>query len=244
MAFFFITIAILIILIIYKKSNISKKNNILKHNKEFLINKVQYYSTVSAISNTTNYQNPEWNLKVYQYTDIAIYLDRLNKSINEENYITNLELRNFKLNDYEKEEIYYLNPRLFGKNTLDFDIKIEDALEYNVINSSNSENDQEYNIPIYFQDCSNPVTFRYVNYLANNFRVANNETLKYNGSLIPKLGLTLEKLNDKLSFEIKIVTKDGNERIGKINLKIPYKNESHTIIDGDFETKERKNIQF
>ena len=170
--------------------------------------------------------------------------DKLNKTINEKNYIINLKIFNFKLNNKEKEEIYYLNPKMFAKNTLDLDAKIEDNLEYNVINSENSENNQEYNIPIYFQDCSNPITFRYVNYLANNYKVSSNETVKYNGSLVSKLGMKLEDLNDNLSFDLKIITKDGEERIESVDLKIPYKDENRSIIDGDFETKEKKNIRF
>ena len=234
------------IVVCYKnnQNNDYEKNNILNQKNEFIINKIQYYSTVNAVSNTTNYQNPEWNLKVYQYTDFAIYLDKLNKTINEKNYIINLKIFNFKLNNKEKEEIYYLNPKMFAKNTLDLDAKIEDNLEYNVINSENSENNQEYNIPIYFQDCSNPITFRYVNYLANNYKVSSNETVKYNGSLVSKLGMKLEDLNDNLSFDLKIITKDGEERIESVDLKIPYKDENRSIIDGDFEAKEKKSIQF
>ena len=242
--FFVFFIAISIIFVCYKNNKDSNYKNTVNQNKEFVINKIQYYSTANAISNTTNYQNPEWNLKVYQYTDFAIYIDRLSKIINENNYITNLEIFNFQLNNLEKEEIYYLNPKMFGKSTLDLDTKIENNLEYNVINSENYENNQEYNIPIYFQDCSNPITFRYLNYLANNYKVPSDETLKYNGSLISKLGMDLEDLNDELSFDLKIITKDGQERVEKVNLEISYKDENRSIIDGDFEAKEKKSIQF
>lgn len=237
--FFLVITLIILIIILYLKNN--KKIIKLKENNEFLINSVQYYSTANAASNTTNYQNPEWNLKVYQFTDIAIYIDRLGKNIDEKNYITNLEILNFKTNS--EEEIYYLNPKMFGKNTLDLDTKVEDYLEYNVINSENKDNEQEYDIPIFFQDCSNPITFRYVRYLADNYKVPNDETLKYNGSLISKLGLKIDDLNKNLSFDLKIVTKDGKERMKNIDLKIPYENDDRNILDGDFESKINFNIR-
>ena len=105
--FFLIVIIILIlILFLYFKINYkkNKKTNISTSSKEeFIINKLHYYSTANAISNTTNYQNPEWNLKVYQYTDIAIYLDRLNENVTEKNYIMNFEILN--INDDIKELI-------------------------------------------------------------------------------------------------------------------------------------------
>ena len=240
---FFIIALIILAGIFYIKKNNKKVNLISKLDDEFVINKVKFYSTANAISNTTSYQNPEWNLKVYQYTDVAIYVDRLNKNISEKNYITSLEISNITQINPEKEEIYYLNPELFGKNTLDFDTKIENTLEYNVINSENKDNDQKYDIPIYFQDCSNPITIRYVKYLSNNYKVPSDKTLKYNGSLIRNLGLKIDDLNKNLKFEIKFITKDEEERKQEINLEIPYENESKSILDGDFEETTKLNIR-
>ena len=59
--FIFLTI-VLMIVVCYKnnQNNDYEKNNILNQKNEFIINKIQYYSTVNAVSNTTNYQNPEW----------------------------------------------------------------------------------------------------------------------------------------------------------------------------------------
>ena len=243
--FIFFILAICILcgyLYIKNKNNNQKKSS--KINNEFVVNKVQFYSTANAISNTTSYQNPEWNLKVYQYTDIAIYVDRLDKNISEKNYITALEILNVKPENSENEEVYYLNPELFGKSTLDLTSKIETSLEYNVINSDNSKNEQEYDIPIYFQDCSNPITFRYVKYLANNYKVPSDKDLKYNGSLIKNLGLKIDDLNKDFSFALKIITKDGEERIKNIKLEIPYEEKNKSILDGDFEQKLKENINF
>lgn len=242
--FVFLIIIFLVILIacFYNKDD-NKKDNI-KSNCEFLINKIHYYSTANAVSNTTNYQNPEWNLRVYQYTDIAIYLDRLNSFVKEENYITNLEISNIKVNLPEKEEVYYLNPKLFGKSTLDLDMKIEDKLEYSVINDNNSDNEQNYNIPIYFQDCSNPITLRYINFLDNNFKVSKENSLVYNGSLIRELGLDLKKLDSNLSFDLVVTTKDGKKRLRNIKLEIPFENNGDSILDGDFNIEKNYNIEF
>ena len=241
---FFIILVILIVGVFYIKNKNEKNDEISKSNNEFIINKIQFYSTANAISNTTSYQNPEWNLKVYQSTDIAIYVDRLDQNISDKNYVTNLEILNIKPENSEKEEVCYLNPELFGKSSLDLGAKIEESLKYNVINSDNKENTQEYDIPIYFQDCSNPITIRYINYLSNNYKVPNDKTLKYNGSLIKNLGLKIDDLNKNISFDLKITTRDEEERIKKINIEIPYENKNKSILDGDFEMKVKKNITF
>ena len=240
---FFIIIFVIVLIVCFYNKDDNKKDNI-KSNCEFLINKIHYYSTANAVSNTTNYQNPEWNLRVYQYTDIAIYLDRLNSLVKEENYITNLEISNIKVNLPEKEEVYYLNPKLFGKSTLDLDMKIEDKLEYSVINDNNSDNQQNYNIPIYFQDCSNPITLRYLNILNDNFKVSNENSLVYNGSLIRELGLDLNDLDSNLTFDLIVTTKDGKKRLKNIRLEIPFKNDNVNILDGDADIKENYDIEF
>lgn len=224
----------------YKKN---KKVNISMPNDEFIINKLHYYSTANAISNTTNYQNPEWNLKVYQYTDVAIYFDRLNQKVTEENYIMNLELFDIEVSSSENKEVYYMNPLMFGKNELYLNSLIEDNLKYSVINSTNSENEQNYNIPIYFQDCSNPITLRIVNYLSNNYKVSKDNSLVYNGSLIRELGFNPKDLDTNLSFNLKIITKDGKTRIKKVDFDIIFENENKSILDGDIEIEVNEDIR-
>ena len=209
-----------------------------KLSKEFSIYKVEYYSSANAVSNTTNYQNPEWNLKVYQYTDIAIYLNRINEE-STNNYITSLCLSNFKT---ENSEIYYLNPKDFGNSNLNADYIIENKLEYNVINSENSSDGQGYNIPIYFQDCSNPITIRVVNVLSNNYRVPKDKTLNYNGKLIKDLGFGLYNLNDEVSFDLEIGTNPGESKSTTIELQIPFENNGKSILDGDIKVEEKANI--
>lgn len=210
-------------------------------NKEFSINRIKYYSSANAISNTTNYQNPEWNLRVYQYTDIAIYLDRLNED-SAKNYITGISLR-FDDN-LENLAFYYLNPKKFGNSDLNADDLIAEDLVYAVINSSNFENEQNYNIPIFFQDCSNPITIRVVNNLSNNYTVPNDTILNYNGKLIKELGFGIRSLNKDINFNIEINTKDGNKRTMPINLEIPFEDSSKSILDGDFEKEISTDIRF
>lgn len=208
--------------------------------KEFKISKIKYYSSANAISNTTSFQNPEWNLRVYQYVDIAIYLERIN-DINSKNYITDVALSHFSKLD--NDAIYYLNPTMFGNGILNEEDRIEDSLKYTVINSSN-EKEQDYRIPIYFQDFSNPITIRLVRELDKNYKVSNEKSLVYNGKLIEELGLHLSDLASKIIFDIEIDTKDGEKRIQTIELEIPLENEQKSILEGDYEEEVMMNFPF
>ena len=105
---FFLIFIIYYLFFVLKNNN---KKNIEKDfiENEFFIKKVKYYSSANAVSNTTNYQNPEWNLNVYQFTDIAIYLAKSNSENNSKNYIYKLFLENFDLSS-ENAKVFYLNP--------------------------------------------------------------------------------------------------------------------------------------
>lgn len=239
--FLIFIVSIIIIFFILKKQNVinvSKKES----NSNFEINKIKYYSSCNALTNTTNYQNPEWNVKVYQYTDMAIYLERLGDA-SIKNYITNLSISNFKLLD--NQEVYYLDPTMFGNSNINSDdiISNDKELNYNVINSSNNDNEQNYNIPIFFQDCSIPITLRFVNNLSDNYKISSEDTLIYNGSLIKKLGMDLKNINTKFSFDLKITTKDGDEKTKQIDINIPIENDKRSILDGDFEIEVKENIK-
>ena len=240
--FYFIVIVIfvfLFFLVISKKK--TKENISSKPYRNFVINKIHYYSSANALSNTTNYQNPEWNLKIYQYTDIALYLERMNE-VSLENYITKIFISNFHLNS-EKQKVYYLNPNMFGNGLLNEDNIINDILEFNIINSSN-DNNQNYNIPVYFQDCSNPITLRVINNLADNYKISSQDALTYNGGLIKLLGIGLDKLENQISFDLNIETKSGDNIKRTIEIEIPFSDDEQNILDGDFEIEKDENIVF
>lgn len=245
--FFLIFLAIIMltcfgIFIIRKEAIVPDTFNVAE---EFKINKVIYYSSANAVSNTTSFQNPEWNLNVYQFTDIAIYLDRIDPSteLKYQNYITNISLENFETSSSLNSKIYYLNPKEIGNSELNPDDLIDSKLEYTVINSDNQDDMQNYNIPIFFQDCSTPITLRIVTELSNNYQVPNDQTLIYNGSLIREIGLGIDNLNKDISFDITIDTR-GVEHNKKIRLEIPYEEGEKSIVYGDIKIKKEENIQF
>jgi len=240
---FFILFFIVIIVAIFSIFPFTKNKSIpdtLATSPEFIIHKAIYYSSANAISNTTSYQNPEWNLRVYQYTDIAIYLNRMNSS--EKSYITKIYLENF-IASLKNVDVYYLNPNDFGNSDLKPDYCIEKRLEYVVINSENKEDMQNYNIPVFFQDCSNPITLRLVTELSKNYQIPKENTLAYNGTLIRELGFNIFNLNQNINFDLTVETKDAIHT-QSISLEIPYEENENSILDGDIQVERKENISF
>lgn len=236
--FLIILIILVIIFILIWKNFIYNTSTISKEIDKFYVDKTQCYSNVGAISNQTTYQNPEWNLNIYQYTDIAIYIGRL-EDYNIDNYIKNLYINNIKISKSKKgnQELYYLNPLNYGDSdisNLSDENKINNELKYNMINYDNEENDIKYSIPIFFEDCSNPITLRYLNSdIIKNYTISTTEPVEFNGSLLKSENIELKDLEAKISFDLNIVTESGKNHIINLEFEIPLENSKNTIYDGE-----------
>lgn len=93
-----------------KKSN---NDNVLNSiTEKFFVDKIHYYSNAKFKNNTENYQSPEWNLNIGEYTDIAIYIDRILEA-NDLNYIKRLYIDNIKIDNSNKRKLYAI---LFKSN--------------------------------------------------------------------------------------------------------------------------------
>lgn len=235
---FFIIIAILFLV------NSNNSVEILEQDKKFKISKIHYYSSASGINNSTSYQNPEWNLNLYQYTDIAIYIERLDTNI----YIDKIYIDNIEINTPKKgnAKLYYLNPLNFGKKEFYLENEVTSDLQFNIINSENKENDVSYGIPVFFEDFSNPITLKYVNNdIIKNYKINNTETLNFDGSILKQAGVKLNDIKNEMNFNINIVTKDDKIHTVNISIDIPLENEDIQIFNGAVEKKENKlNIEF
>lgn len=201
----------------------------------FKIEKILLYSSGYGENKNIKFQKANWILDIYQYTDIAIYL----KS---DQPVKNLSISNFKAN---YGNLYYLDSTKFGTGEILKNFEVNPILEYTVLNDSNENNLVNYNTPIFFADCSNPITLKFVNMIAKNFTIENNEKLEFNGSLLEKTNTKLEDLKAKISFDIHITNYTNEEYATTIAFNIPIENKTSNIFNGSiFEEKRNQNIIF
>ena len=181
----------------------------------------------------TNFQKANWILDIYQYTDIALYVDCSEA-------IKNLSISNFKSST---GNLYYLDITKFGTGDILKEYEITENLDFSVLNDTNEDNSINYNTPVFFADGSNPITLKFVNTIKKNYVIENSEQLKFDGSILEKTGLKLEELNNKISFDIKIKDYNNDEYSSRINLRIPIEKENATIFNGSIlEKKNNLNI--
>ena len=204
---------------------------------KFNIYKIHYFSNVSTLSNETTFQNPEWNVNVYEYTDIAIYLERI-ADYDLESYINKIYINNVQIEEPKigSPKFYYLNPLYFGDSNFTSEIsdyEISEELEYSIMNYDNSDDDIKYSIPIFFEDCSNPITLRLINYdILENYIVEENTKIQFNGSILKNENIEIDDIKITISFDINIETEDDEIHIINFEFEIPLENGEETIFDG------------
>lgn len=231
-----IVLVLVLIIVFFSFIKPNEKNEIADTIKKFQINEILIYCGASGEKCSDNYQNPEWNLNIYQYADIAVYLERI-AEFEEENNIKELYINNIKLNSPRlgTPKLYYLNPSEFGIDKIpNLDI-IEDKLEFNIVNSSNEKNDMNYSIPIVFQDLSNPITLKYVNKdILKEFKIDNTEKLIFGGEILKRAKINPEDIKNTISFRINIKTNNNENLFSDIEIPILQKGENgESLYDGN-----------
>ena len=199
----------------------------------FSIDRIYLYSSADATSNETT--KPVWDLNVSQFTDIAIYINnRAENGVNYENTIKELSISNVKFNNLESgtPSLYYKNVNDFAKLTNSEENKINDSLEFNIVNSG----DADYTKPVIYSNCQNPITLEYVN---NNMEedtiISDISTpLTYDGSLLKKAGILLSQMECTISFTITIVNNYNQKFVATVYIDIPLEDSmsSTSIYDG------------
>ncbi len=210
-------------------SEMTKKNA----NTIFSIDRIYLYSSADAVSKETN--KPIWDLNIYQYTDIALYINnRDTEGVTYENTIKSLKIEDVCFNNLESgtPKLYYKNVHDFGKLEIIEENAINDNLEFNVINSGEAD----YTKPILYSNCQNPITLEYVNSnMKEETKISDISTeLIYDGSMLKKAGILLSKIKCTLSFKVTITNYYDQKFVATVYIDIPiedsYNNTS--IYDG------------
>lgn len=231
------TVTIIDIITIYK-INDSFSDSIdeiarLNSKTVFSIDRIYLYSSADATSNETT--KPVWDLNIFQFTDIALYINnRADEGVTYENTIKELTIDNVKFNNIQSgtPALYYKNVNDFAKLTNSEENKIGDSLEFNVINSGEAD----YSTPVIYSNCQNPITLEYVNTgMKENTVISDISTpLTYDGSLLRKSGILISQIECTLSFRITIINNYNQKYVATVYIDIPLKDSLNntSIYDG------------
>lgn len=251
---FFILLIILILLVDFIFSSYSNKksfeNMILSqsqniNNSVFSIDKIMFFSSCNANS-TVNANSSITIEDLYQYTDIAIFIN--NKS-NGENY----SLKN-TLKEVYIENISFMtqpvigNPALYYQTLSNFatgqflkDNKITDTASFDI----SSDDVVDYSSTDLHNNCANPITLSYVNSnISKDYTISNAESFTYNGTLLKTCNIPAKNLECAISFDIFIVNNLNEKFKCPVYFEISLVGQDSSITDGSYVVDNTSNFIF
>ena len=206
------------------------------------------YSSGYGKNKNTSFGQSSWILDILQYTDIAIYIDNGEDELSYNNsvkklWIDNINISNPKLGN---SNLYYLDSLNFGTATINESYKIEDSLEFSVLNDENTENTIQSNTPVFFIDCSNPITLKYMNNpIKENYSISSTDPIFFDGKLLKTAQISLDSLKTTINFKINIENNDNQHYYYNLSLPILLENAEKSIFDGSvFVENEYENLKF
>lgn len=204
-------------------------------NSPFSVSKIIMYSSAYGENQNTTFQKSNWILNILQYTDIAIYLEHSGKNLTSANTLKTLLLENIQISSptLGNPSLYYLDSLNFGTATFHENYKLDNTTEFTVLNDENKNNEIQSNTPVFFTDCSNPITLKYVNQaVKENYIVTSNEPVFFDGRLLNMANIALTHLEANISFDIHIESNDNIDYFYHFSSPILLENGESSIYDG------------
>lgn len=221
LAFVILIVLAIVLLIIYYNFIFAKafaKNNFANQVEEiseenqnpiFSIQKIHLYNSANAVDNSEDQSLS--NMAISQYSDISIFIDngQTISDLTDENSVKELYIDNIEItsnSDNGTKILNYKNPLNFGKyqNISEPD---KNRIDFNVVKTNEQNENNNYNEPTFYTDCSNPISLGYLNKdLLTNYSVSNeNNAVSFNGKILEQANVSLDDINYTLNFTIHII---------------------------------------
>lgn len=250
---FFVLIAILVLLsskvlgmFLNKYACEDEYLNFASKNEEtvFSINKCVMFSNCNA-TNKTSSNNAFTIENLYQFTDIALFINNNSDENTLENTLKSVKICNLKFlttPSVGEQKIYYKNINSFAESTIPENFEFDNELVFNI--SSNDNENLE--TPVLYNNCANPIVLTYVNNnIKNDYAISDNSTsITYDGSLLKTCGVLLNSLNVKFCFDIYITNNLDEEFKCTVFVEPPIENGEKSLYDGALTLTQNINYNF
>ena len=244
---FVISILILIFLslVVFNRVKIGqcleKTLDFAEKNKEiiFSIDKCTLFSgvdTKNKASSITNFTIEN----LYQYTDMAFFINNHSDENNMENTLKSVNISNIQFTQKPQEgepSLYYKNINNFAKSEIVDSNKIDNELNFEI----SSEDNLNFEKPELYNNCASPIVFSYINSnIKTDYTFTDTSTpITYDGSLLKRLNISLDSLDAVLSFDIYITNNLDQKFKTTVYKRIPLQDSDgkNTIYDGKYTGK-------
>jgi hypothetical protein len=210
----------------------------------FSINKCVFFTNCNAKNKTSSSTN--FTLEnLYQYTDIALFINNNSSENSLENTLKSVKISNLnfiKTPSVGTPKIFYKNINSFAQSSLLTENQFENELDFNI--SSSDETD--LNTPTLYNNCANPIVLSYINEnIKTDYTITDTSNpITYDGSLLKKCGVLLSSLEATFSFDIYITNNLDQEFKCTVFIHIPTESENKSLYDGTITLNQTTNYIF
>ena len=230
-------------------SKIKFENQILSfanknENPVFSINNVVFFSSCDAKNKTSS--SSHFTIEnLYQYTDIALFINSSSSEKNLENTLKKVSINNIQFTTLPiigEPKLYFKSINQFANSTIEENNIIQDSLDFSIT----SEDSADLSTPILYNNLANPITLSYINQnIKTDYTLTDTSSpITYDGSLLKKCGILLDSLTCKVSFDVYITNNLEQEFKTTVFLSIPLENDSQSIYEGNIKKTENINSIF
>lgn len=210
----------------------------------FTIDKILFFSNCDA-SNKTNTAHNFTIENLYQYTDMAIFINTNETEKNLENTFKSVIIKNIKFNKLPslgEPNLYFKGLNQFAKSDINEENIIQDALSFNIT----SENEANLDTPTLYNNLANPITLSYVNNkIKSDYTILDTSSpITYDGSLLKKCNISLDSISCNVSFDIYITNNKNEEFECTVFIDIPLSDKNTTLYDGKVISTKFTNFKF
>lgn len=213
-------------------------------NTIFSINKVTFFSSCDAKNKTATTSNFTIE-NLYQYTDMAFFINTPNTEKNLENtfkqvYIDNIQYE--QTPSLGEPKLYYKNINNFAKSDIYEENLVNDKLKFEIT----SEDEADLNKPTLYNNLANPIVLSYVNSNIKNDYTLTDTTkpITYDGSLLKSCNILLNNVACKFSFDVYITNNLDQEFKTTVYVDLPLETEEKSIYDGNVTLNQNTNFIF
>lgn len=202
--------------------------------------------------NVTNTDNLASSLKIddlFQYTDIALFINNNSKENTLENTLKSVKIKNIKFTVVPavgEQKLYYKNINSFAEGFIPSeDSLVENELSFRI----SSKDNEDLSTPTLYNNCANPITLSYINdKIKTDYSIANNasgsSSITYDSSLLKICNILLSSLNTKISFDILIINNLDQEFKCTVFIEPPVENKDNSLYDGAVSVEAKSNFKF
>ena len=184
--------------------------NRTKENATFCVPKIIFYHGANIANDSES--SSLTNLNIGQFSDFSIYIDnnKVDSTLTDANTIKELYIDNISVNvkiNNGNATFNYKNPLYFGKYTELAPISAGERINFKIISTNKQNEGADYNEPVFFTDCSNPITLGFTNQdIVTKYSISDSSNkVYYNAKVLKEAGVLLDDINPTIHFTIHIV---------------------------------------